>query len=325
MPDTSLQDLLSALRSSQAMADKARAGLWAAPFTHGRGRGIDCLGPGDDAGAVALEGGGYLLLSAEGIWPPLLDDPEFAGFCSVTVNVNDVSAMGGSPIGLVSVVFEGDVTDGARESFLRGMRDALEHYSIPMLGGHTSPAPGPLRIAVAIAGKAERLLRGDGAVHGDTVLAAFDLNGEQHAPFHAWDSVRKADPRTTKERLDVLREVASEGLATACRDISNPGLLGTLAMMCEASGCGARVDLDAVPTPDGIEAGWWLSAYPSYGFLLATLGENAARVISLFEARGVECAAIGQMREGSEVIVGRNGDSAVFIDWREVPITGIFD
>jgi len=57
----------------------------------------------------------------------------------VTVNVNDVYGMGGSPIGLVSIVFSGGFTAGQRDGFLAGMKKGLEHYHVPLLGGHTSP------------------------------------------------------------------------------------------------------------------------------------------------------------------------------------------
>ena len=51
---------------------------------------------GDDTAAIP-DGDGYLLLAAEGIWPTLVqEDPWFAGWCAVLVNVSDIYAMGGA-------------------------------------------------------------------------------------------------------------------------------------------------------------------------------------------------------------------------------------
>ena len=86
-----LEGLLRELREYEGLKRKATIGQWARSFLD-----TSPFSPGDDAGAVAHDGG-YLLLSGEGIWPELLEDPFFAGFCAVTVNVNDVYAMGGVP------------------------------------------------------------------------------------------------------------------------------------------------------------------------------------------------------------------------------------
>ena len=145
MEEVSLEELLDSVRAYPGFERKKAIGHWARRFVP-RGRmGARVYGPGDDAGAVELPGGGYLLLAGEGLWAPLLDDPEFAGFCSVTVNVNDIYAMGGLPLGLVSIIFSGGLSEEQREGFLDGLEQALEHYGVPLLGGHPSPEGRPAR------------------------------------------------------------------------------------------------------------------------------------------------------------------------------------
>ena len=54
---------------------------------------------GDDCAAIR-DGDGWLLLAAEGMLPSFVaDDPWFAGYSAVMVNLSDVSAMGGRPTG----------------------------------------------------------------------------------------------------------------------------------------------------------------------------------------------------------------------------------
>jgi selenophosphate synthetase-related protein len=293
-----LEGMLGDIRDYEGIKRKACIGPWARPFLR-----TSAAGPGDDAGAVAVEGG-YLLLSGEGIWPELLADPFFAGFCAVTVNVNDIYAMGGRPLGLLSVVFSGGFTPGQRDEFLTGMEKGLEHYGVSLLGGHTSPWDDVSLVAVSIAGFAKKLLRGDGA-----------------AP---WDTVTCAEGARTVRKLEALCELAERELCSACRDISNPGMLGTLAMMLESAGVGAQVSLDDVPVPEGIGLEWWLKAYPAYGFLMAVPPENVEKACSVLDAAGVGRARIGGVVDGSEIIVRLGDESALFLDWKKDPVTGLF-
>ena len=324
MEDVSLKELLDSVRTYPGLERKNAIGHWARRFVP-RGRmSARIYGPGDDAGAVELPGGGYLLLSGEGIWSPLLEDPEFAGFCSVTVNVNDIYAMGGLPLGLVSIIFSGGLSDEQRKGFLDGMEQALEHYGVPLLGGHTSPEGETGAVAVCVAGRAARLMRGDGARPGQAIVAALDLDGRAHPDFHAWDTVRQAESARTMTRLAALTEIASGGFAAACRDISNPGILGTLAMLLEASGAGALVDLDMLPVPAGVELEWWLEAYPSFGFLFSVEPERFEELATVLDEHGVVHATLGQVTEGSTIDVRYEGETGTFLDWRQTPVTGLF-
>ncbi|MEM1427046.1 MAG: AIR synthase related protein, partial [Cyanobacteria bacterium P01_H01_bin.130] len=60
---------------------------------------------GDDCAAIP-DNDGYLLLAAEGLWPPLVEaEPWFAGWCAVLVNISDIYAMGGRPIAVVDALW----------------------------------------------------------------------------------------------------------------------------------------------------------------------------------------------------------------------------
>ncbi len=316
-----LDELLESLRSYPGLTRKRSIGGWANRFSVMSGQAVLEHGPGDDAGAVP-SGDGYLLLAGEGMMTELLQDPEFAGFCSVTVNVNDIYAMGGRPVGLVTIVFVQGIDDTDRGLFTAGMAKALEHYELPLLGGHTTPDAGPA-VAVCVAGFAHRLLRGDTARPGDWLVAALDLTGSPHEPFHAWDSVSGSTGESTLNKLEALVELSERGLASACRDISNPGILGTLAMMLESSEAGAVVDLDAIPVPEGVDLDWWLKAYPSYGFLLSAHPTGVEEVAAVLQGRGVTCARIGRVTEGSRIEASWAGHSGLFLDWKATPVTGL--
>ena len=54
-----------------------------------------------------------------------------------------------------------------------------------------------------------------------------------------------------------------------------PGIAGSLLQMIEGAGCGANLDVEAIPRPDGAPLERWLLVFPSFGFLLATTQPDA--------------------------------------------------
>ncbi|MEO0888370.1 MAG: AIR synthase related protein, partial [Cyanobacteria bacterium J06648_10] len=83
---------------------------------------------GDDCAAIP-DGDGYLLLASEGIWPQLVDeDPWFAGWCAVMVNISDIAAMGGYPVAMVDALWSKSLED-SRELWA-GMQAASAAYGV---------------------------------------------------------------------------------------------------------------------------------------------------------------------------------------------------
>ena len=61
---------------------------------------------------------------------------------------------------------------------------------------------------------------------------------------------------------------------TAAKDVSMAGIVGTLGMLAEASGCGAVLDVARVPRPAAATTGDWLTCFPGFGML--TTGSRSA-------------------------------------------------
>ena len=82
---------------------------------------------GDDAAPVP---GSDLLAACDAILPSMVErDPEWAGWCAVLVNVNDLAAMGATPVGILDALAAPDVTAAAR--VLTGLRAAASAYGVP--------------------------------------------------------------------------------------------------------------------------------------------------------------------------------------------------
>lgn len=312
MSAAALAEALRAALGVQAKRDVQQAARRLGPGAPGE--------PGDDC-AVIPDGEGYLLLAAEGIWPPFLaSDPYFAGYSAIMVNVSDVAAMGGRPIAVVDVLW--GRSPAVLEPVWEGMTAASRVYEVPIVGGHTSARSPHDALAVAILGRASRLLRGSAARPGDALLAAVDLRGRMHPTFPFWDASTGADPARLREDLALLPALAESGRCDAAKDVSMGGVIGTALMMLEASGAGATLDAAAVPRPEGVPLERWLLAFPSYGFVLAARPADEAAIVDAFGARGLACARVGEVDASRRLSIRDAGEEALLWDLSAEPLTG---
>ncbi len=243
---------------------------------------------GEDA-AVIDDGEEVMLLAADGIWSKLMEvDPEWSGYCSVLVNVHDIAAMGGWPVAMVDVISVNNKEVADR--VLQGMKKGIEKFRVPIIGGHLHPDTPYNALDVAILGKAKKdaVILSSTARAGEAVIAAADMDGSPHPKFSInFDSTSFKDQKTLLTQLGAMQELGESGLVKAGKDISNPGLLGTLGMLLETSKVGAVVNIDSIPIPKGLDLINWLKMYPGMGFVVTTKPENAEKVVNVFQKRGL--------------------------------------
>jgi len=248
---------------------------------------------GDDAAVVPAQGGA-LLLACEGMHPDLVnDDPWFAGWSGVLVNLSDIAAMGGRPLALVNSVWSAG--EQALDPLLEGMRFACDKFSIPMVGGHTNSHSPYSALSVAVLGVADGpVLSARAAQRGDLLVLLIDRDGSFYRHYPFWDAATTADPLRLQSQLALLPRLAQDGITRAAKDISMGGLVGTAAMFAEACGLGITIDLDAIPHPAEIDELAWLSCFPSFGFLLAVSSGQLNSLQAVVSAHhNLICASIG--------------------------------
>lgn len=275
---------------------------------------------GDDCAAIPdMEG--YLLLAAEGMLPQFVrEEPWFAGWCGVMVNVSDIYAMGGRPIAVVDALWSQTPEDSI--PVWDGMRAAATAYAVPVVGGHTNCSSPHAGLAVSIMGRAKALITSFDAQPGDALMVAIDLRGSffRHYPF--WNAATAADPTRLRRDLACLPKLAEAGLCKAGKDISMGGLVGTLLMLMETSGCGAVLDVDAVPRPVEVSLDRWLTCFPSFGFLLSVQPEQIEAVRRTFTERELACEVVGRVIEGHDVWLKSGEDTCRFWDLAKSPLLG---
>jgi putative N-acetyltransferase (TIGR04045 family) len=244
------------------------------------------LGPdgflGDDG--VPLPGSDFVA-ACDAIIPSMVErDPEWAGWCSVLVNVNDLTAMGAAPIGLLDAV--GAPTRSLLTRIVRGIARASQAWRVPVLGGHTQLGV-PASLAVTAFGRTPRPIRAGGGSAGDTVRLTADLTGGWRPGQHGrqWDSSsgRSADD------LAQLATLVARMAPRAAKDVSMAGVVGTVGMLAEASGTGAELDVARIPRPADADMAAWLTCFPGYAMLTA----DRAGATPLWAPHGVVTEACG--------------------------------
>ncbi|MFE7981129.1 MSMEG_0567/sll0787 family protein [Streptomyces cellulosae] len=244
---------------------------------------------GDDGAPVP---GTDVIAACDAIVPSMVErDPGWAGWCSVLVNINDLAAMGASPIGLLDAVGAKDTAHAAR--VLDGLGRAAQAYGVPVLGGHTQLGV-PAALSVTALGRTDHPVPGGGGRPGHAVRLTADLGGGWRTGYQGrqWDS-------STHRRTDELRAMTGAVAAArpaAAKDVSMAGIAGTLGMLAEASGCRAVLDVAAVPRPRAVPMGDWLTCFP--GFAMLTADEPGAPPLPAGPATGAVC---GELTQGQGV------------------------
>lgn len=280
---------------------------------------------GDDTAVIDVGGDEYILFAADGIWGRLINaSPWWAGYTSVLVNVNDIAAMGGRPVAMVNVLSSDD--KNACKEIIRGIRDGIAKFGVPMVGGHLHPDTPYTSLSVAIIGTVKKgcEIRSGTANVSDSIIAAYDMDGKvgPNSPY-SFDSTTMKEPEEVRKKYKVMQVLGEKKLVTAGKDISNPGLIGTLGMLLETSGKGARVDLGKIPSPRDVDFIQWLKIHPATGFIVTALPENEAEVIKLFEGADYKAANIGVIEDTSRLDICYKNECVAVFDFKKDVVTGI--
>jgi putative N-acetyltransferase (TIGR04045 family) len=188
---------------------------------------------GDDGAPVP---GTEVIAACDAILPSMVErDPEWAGWCAVLVNLNDLAAMGADPVALLDALAAPTATVARR--IMSGLRRASTAYGVPIIGGHTQIGV-PAALSVTALGTATHPVPGGGGRPGDDIRLTADLAGHWRPGYRGgqWDSSSGRAPDDLRRLLGTVSRLTP----AAAKDVSMAGVVGTVGMMAEAAGCGAE-------------------------------------------------------------------------------------
>lgn len=278
---------------------------------------------GEDAAAIGY-GEDCILFAADGIMESLVKtNPFYAGYFAVLVNVNDIAAMGGRPLAMVDILSLKD--EKVCSQILKGLERAVRKFNVPIVGGHTHPDCEYHAIDVSIIGTVPKkdIIRSNTAQDGDDIVFVMDTDGFFPPDLrYAWDTTTRKDDRLVQAQMAAMCTVASEHIVSACKDMSNPGCIGTLGMLLESSGKGGVVDIEKMPVPGNVDLIQWILTYQGCGFVFTCPPENSERLIEIFREVKVDGAVVGKVNGSSKLDLRLNGETATLFDFDRDIITG---
>jgi thiamine-monophosphate kinase len=219
----------------------------------------------DDACTYAPPAGHDLVLTADALVEDrhyLRSDPaDLVARKMLRVNLSDLAGKGARPLGyLMTTAFDDEADDAWVAKFAEGLAHDQAEFGIALWGGDTIATPGPLALTATLIGcvPAGRALRRAGARSGDRILVTGTIGdgcfglaahrGELAGLAHGFLEQRYLVP---EPRVALGRMAAEQVLAHAGMDISD-GLAADLRHLCEASGCGARVEVTKIPLSEAV-------------------------------------------------------------------------
>lgn len=278
---------------------------------------------GEDAAAIEF-GDDYILFAADGIMESLLKvNPFYAGYFAVLVNVNDIAAMGGKAMAMVDVMSMKN--DRTCAQILKGMERAVRKFNVPIVGGHTHPDCQYHAIDISIIGSVPKtdIIYSSTAVPGDDIVFVMDTDGFYPPDLrYAWDTTTNKDDKLVQAQMAAMTIVASERLAHAAKDMSNPGCIGTMGMLLETSGKGGYIEIERIPRPRDVDFIQWVLSYQGCGFVFSCAPENSARIIEIFNDVHCDGAVVGRVDDSSILRLRSGDEEQVLFDFSNDIITG---
>ena len=269
------------------------------------------------------------------------------GYKAIAVNVSDVAAMGGTPsLALVSLMLPDGTSLEDIDALLDGILEMSGIARVAVAGGNITRSPGALIVDVTATGhvRPRRILRRSGGRPGDALYVTGSIGAAAAGLEWLQEKARlEADAaasrglrlhpdddglaacvgrhRRPEPRLRIGAVLGRARVASACMDLSD-GLADAVRQIAEASGTGAAIDASALPI-DAAARAWFtardrdpvdaaLSGGDDYELLFAVPRKTARRLRSAeTAARGVPLTRIGELTTEPDLIVDRDGRSAL--------------
>ncbi len=287
------------------------------------------IGPGENAGAVAIDDGLAVVFKIESHNHPSYIEPKQGAATGVGGILRDIFTMGARPVASLNSIRFGPLEDAQHQRLLRGVVEGIGSYGncvgVPTVGGETNFHPcyrGNILVNAFNLGvvEADRIFLGhatgignpviyvgsktgrDG-IHGASLLASaeFDESSADKRP-----TVQVGDPFIEKCLIEACLELMQSDAIVGIQDMGAAGLTCSSFEMASRAGTGIEMDLDRVPQR--------AAGMTPYELLLSESQERMLLVAR--EGREEEVRAIFARWDLDAVVVGRvTGDGRMRVRW----------
>jgi thiamine-monophosphate kinase len=281
------------------------------------------LGIGDDAAVINATGPLAIATDTlvDGVHFPKRTAAGHVGYRIMAANLSDLAAMGARPRWCTLALTIPEADDDWLEGFTAGFFELAAANDISLVGGDLTR--GPLSATLHLIGSSEFdafLTRGGGHVGDDVYvtgslgdaaagLALINEDANEEGAEHRALAARfyRPSPRVAEGR-------ALAPIANAAIDVSD-GLVADLGHLCQASNCGASIDVEQLPLsaelltlfPPQIAQAYALGGGDDYELCFAAAAAKAQAVEAALEATGTIARRIGELVPGAGVECRRGG------------------
>jgi thiamine-monophosphate kinase len=226
------------------------------------------IGPGDDAAVVRPGRAALQVLTTDALvehvhFSRAWASPESIGHKALAVNLSDLAAMGALPRwALLSLVLPPDTPLSFVDGLVDGLAALGSQHGVTVAGGNVTRSPGPVVIDVTAGGEVaqRKFITRAGAHPGDELWLSGSIGGA-HAALAMLSADEAPGPALAERlhrptpRVRLGAAIAAHRAARGLIDLSD-GLGAAVTQVAEASGCGARIDADAIPVMAEARE-WW--------------------------------------------------------------------
>ncbi|MCD9186262.1 MAG: selenide, water dikinase SelD [Pyrinomonadaceae bacterium] len=211
----------------------------------------------DDAGVFRLDEERALVQTVD-FFTPIVDDPEIYGQVAAINSLNDVYAMGGTPITALSIVCYPQKGDWEiLGKILLGGQKAMNAENVVVLGGH-SVDDQEIKFGYSVTGIVDinKVMPNSGSQPGDVLVLTKRIGT---GVISTGIKFGKADQRSVDsllENLTTSARAASQAMqevgANGCTDVTGFGLLGHAFEMAKASKVTFKLKAKDIPLLPGV-------------------------------------------------------------------------
>ncbi len=278
---------------------------------------------GEDSAAIQLKptSKDLILLTTDAILPIFIEkSPYGAGFSAIYVGIDDIFACGGTPLACSITIAYND--DKMGKEIFAGVLDATNVFKTPLIRGHTTTDSPTLSISSTIIGTTtvDHFLSAGGSKSGDFLAVVWDHEGKS-SPINKnyWNTITMKTSKEFYHKRSFLSPAIENKFITACKDISNGGILGTLFQMMQYAKLGAEIDLEILEShiiSDDLQFSTeeFIFMFLTSGFLISGKNETKDKLIGLVHEANMNFYEIGIVDERKEIRIKHGNNEEILLE-----------
>tara|TARA_B100000530_G_scaffold157280_1_gene98854 strand:+ start:1096 stop:2052 length:957 start_codon:yes stop_codon:yes gene_type:complete len=281
------------------------------------------LGIGDDAAVVEVAGPMVVTTDTmvSGVHFPSETSGDVVGYRVLAANLSDLAAMGAEPRWCTLALTMENAQDEWLAKFSNGFFGLANEYGVSLIGGDLTRGPLVVTAQLFGVGKKDHLLTRSGGNVDDQIYVTGSL-GDSAAGLSlinkgiadASDRHQVLKNRFLRPTPRVSEGIAMRGIANAAIDISD-GLLADLGHICQASGCGAVIDVERLPLSEELRTLFSLEVAQNfaicggedYELCFTASPDDEPAIKKCLEPSGTKAYSIGQLVKQPGVVCHRSG------------------